>query len=97
MTTLPFIVYAESMGHQMKSWNKYWVSVLNSFPPLVNGKRTPTRNASTPLGTGEPDRSGLSQVEGSGWDREGKITITQDIPRTLIILGIYGEIALRSV
>lgn len=97
ITTLPFIMYQESMGHQMKFWNKYWLSLLRSFPPLINGKRPPTRNAITPMGTGEPDRTGLTQVEGEGWDREGRITIEQDIPRSLIILGIYGELAMRQV
>jgi hypothetical protein len=98
MITLPYIIYGQSqMGHQMKHWNKIFVSLLNSFPPLINGKRPPTRNVKTPMGDGEPSQTGLTNVTDIGWDREGKITIEQDIPRALMILGIYGELSLEEV
>jgi hypothetical protein len=95
--TLPYIVYEKQLAHPMKRWNKIWLMLHNSFPPLINGKRPATRYPDTPMGQGDPPISGLVMVTNSGWDREAKITIEQDIPKPLAVLGIYGEVNLETV
>lgn len=97
VVTLPYIVYEKSLGHPMKRWNKIWLMIHNSFPPLINGNRPATRYPETPMGQGEEPISGLVQVGNKGWDRQAKITVEQDIPKPLIILGIYGEVNLETV
>lgn len=97
MTTLPYIVYDKQLAHPHKKWDKVWAYLLNSFKPLINGRRAATRYPGTPMGEGEEPFTGLVQVSGSGWDRMGQITIEQDIPRPLIVLGIYGEVTVEIV
>lgn len=97
ITTLPYFIYEKGLAHPMKRWNKIWCYIFNSFPPLINGKRPATRYPSTPMGQGDTPISDLVMVSSSGWDRLAKITIEQDIPKPLIILGIYGEVALETV
>lgn len=96
-TTLPFFIYEKQLAHPMKRFNKIWCYILNSFPPLINGKRVPTRYPGNVMGQGVDPITGMVMVSNVGWDREAKITILQDVPKPLIVLGIYGEANFETV
>jgi hypothetical protein len=69
---------------------KIGVILNDSALPLVNGRRAPERNPSTPMDTVEGRVTGKRKVANAlGWDDEGCITIEQDLPLRTEILAIY--------
>ena len=97
MNTMPFILLENAMAHQMKRWNKIYVALLNSYPPLIDDVRVPDREVSTPMGTTGNEITGLVTASAIGWDRYGSLEIKQNIAKSMIITGIYGEIAVKGV
>jgi len=97
MVTLPYMIYEKQLAHPMKRFNKIWAYVLNSLKPIINGTRAATRYPATPMGSAEDPFTGMVMVTDKGWDRYAKITIEQDIPKPLIVLGIYGEVNFETV
>lgn len=81
-----------SSAASKKSWNRIYVRVLSSILPIINGKRPPDRTPATPMNTREPNRSQDVIVQNVGWDYEGTIIISQDLPYDLTITGVYGEL-----
>lgn len=63
----------------------------DSALPLVNGDRAePDRTPSTPMGTGEPRRSGKTRTAALGWKDGATATIEQDLPFRTEVLAVYG-------
>ena len=94
MITLPFDqgAPAGSGAPWLKRWNKIYVRVLNSSHPLINGSRSPVRHAATPMDEVEPTTNEDILVINLGFDRGAIITIEQDLPRSLTVLGVFGEL-----
>lgn len=100
--TMPLIAKGGSnegtVGHQMKRWNKVFLRMLHSYMPKVNGVRPPERHAATNDDTAEPFIDTFVQITpGFGWDREGVLTIEQDLPFPMVVTGIYGEVAIEQI
>lgn len=75
-----------------KRYNKIYVRVLNSAIPLVNGKRAPDRHPSTPMDSVEPLLTEDVVVSNLGHSNYEQITVEQDLPLPLVVLGIFGEL-----
>lgn len=94
--TLPFILGegpVSPVSYQMKRWVKVFLKMVASYMPTVNGIRPDERQAATAYDTAESFSDQFVQVDiGKGSDREGTITITQDLPFRFILTGIYGVV-----
>jgi len=75
----------------MKRFNRIYVNLLDSANPKINGERQPSRTASTPMDTRQPNITAISLVGERGWDRKGQITIEQDLPLPCTILNLSAE------
>jgi len=76
-----------------KRWNKIYARVQESTNPLINGERSPERHPSTLMNTPEKEASKDILMINSGFDRKAQITIEQDLPLPLTVLGVFGELA----
>lgn len=76
----------------MKSFSRLDVHLLDSAIPLVNGDRAPVRSPSTPMGVSEPVTTGKTSINLLGWENETDITIEQDLPLSLTIVGVSGKL-----
>jgi hypothetical protein len=83
----------------MKRWNRVFLRLVNSYLPLVDGHRPAERNPTTNDNVAEPTifDGFVAVAPGFGWDRDGKLEITQDRPFRLILTGIYGQIAADTI
>ena len=68
-----------------------YARLLASVPPIINGTRPPDRTPSTPMNTGEPDRTMDVRVLDRGYDLEALVTIEEDTPRKVTLLGWFGK------
>ena len=95
LVTMPFDqeIREGAMTLYRKHWNKLWVRLLNSSLPVINGKRPPTREPQTPMNTRQPNFTGDVKVENLGWTLRGQITIEEELPLPLTVVGIFGELA----
>ena len=80
-----------------KGWSNIGVKLLGSANPLVNGVRERERHPITPMNTPEPAASDDVFMTELGWDIYGQITVEQDLPLPLNVLGIYGKVAIEDV
>ncbi len=80
-----------------KRWNKVWAYLLASKQPIINGTRPPDRTPSTPMDLAEPVRTGHFTAVSLGWDDFGQITIEQDLPVSMYVLAIYGEMGAETL
>jgi len=80
-----------------RRWNKVFVRVFNSAKPLINGKRAPERSPSSPMDLSEPVRTENVQGTTLGWESQGQITVTQDIPMPLTIINMSGELDFETL
>lgn len=71
-------------------WAQVYIKIVDSALPLVNGVRPSARTPSTPMGLAEEIRSGDYNILGLGWDPDGTIIITQDIPKPTQLVAVYG-------
>ena len=94
LVTIPFDFSTKqgSARLMMKRWPKIYVSVLEGYPPLINGKRNPERHPQTPMNTGEPPRTEYYETTGLGYDRDALVTVEQDLPVSCEINAIFGEV-----
>jgi len=99
ITTLPFRMSAgtgPTVG-DTKHWNRIYVDLMDSALPIINGDRPPTRYPLTPMDTSEGTVSDLTEVRNLGTDKNGQITVEQDLPLPTNIRGIYGEMRLSRM
>jgi hypothetical protein len=75
-----------------KRWNKIFVRLITSTKPLINGARPPERHPATPMDTPEPAATEDIQVVNLGYSRFEQITVEQDLPLNVRVLGLYGEL-----
>ncbi len=80
-----------------KRRNKIFVRIDRSALPLVNGERPAERNPSTLMNTPEPFITGDLVVSNLGRDQYAQVTISQDVPYPLTVLGIYGEASMEKL
>ena len=80
-----------SGASKQKRWNKLFVHISQSAKPLIDGKRPPTRSSSTLMGQVEELKTEFVQVTTRGWDREGSVRISQDLPFKTTILAFLGQ------
>jgi hypothetical protein len=97
VVTLPPDVQQSQIRSWIKRWNKVWALMHLSAPPIINGVRPPDRSPSTPMDTPEPFASTQYQVVNLGWDRNGQITIEENLPVPMNLLAIYGELSREAV
>lgn len=69
-----------------------YARVLTSIPPMINGVRAPDRTPSTPMNTPEPGRTTDIRVLDRGWDLEAVVTVSEDTPRDVQVLGWFGKV-----
>lgn len=95
MKTLPFDqgAVAGSGAPWTKRWNKIYVRIQESGIPIINGERTATRHAITPMNTAEANASQDVLMINQGFDKNAQIEVTQDLPIDLVVIGIFGELA----
>ncbi len=95
MITLPVEVLspADTLSSKLVRWNRIFVRLLSSIEPIINGHRPPDRTADTPMDTRQPGETRDVLVATTGWDRDGKITIDQDLPFATEIVGVFGELS----
>lgn len=75
-----------------KRYNKIYIRALNSTMPLINGERSPERYPSTPMDETQPAINDEIMKVNLGYSKEAIVVIEQDLPHSLIILGIFGEL-----
>lgn len=79
-----------------KRWNKIWVRVLASVLPVISDSISADRTPQTPMNQPEPVRSHDIQVSTLGFSR-GSITITNDLPFPLNVIGVFGEMGVSKI
>jgi len=95
MRTLPLVVETQNGSNAMyeKRWNKIYLRVLGSAKPIINGSRPATRHPTTLMDTAEPVQSEDIEIIDLGYDRLAIITVEQDLPLDLTVLGLFGKLA----
>jgi hypothetical protein len=69
-----------------------YARLLSSIPPMINGTRPPDRTPSTPMNTPEPGKTQDVRVLDRGWDLEAVVTVGEDTPRDVQVLGWFGKV-----
>jgi len=99
LETLP-LAQQYSMGNSrthVKRRIRVNADMLDSYLPLINGRRPPERNPSTPMGYPESAISGLVDAGDLGYDNEATIVIEQDLPLPITILSLYADTSSDSL
>jgi len=98
MITLPLEVAGPGGSAQAakRRRTKVRLRLNDSALPLVNGYRAADRTPASPLDRVEPRMTGDSDLNMLGWDEDGVLTITQDVPFRTEILGIFGDATKES-
>ena len=76
-----------------KRWNEIFVRLEQSAIPTINGQRPPVRSPNTNYGDEEPVVSEDINVRNLGYDRDGRITIEQDLPLACHIVSLFGTLS----
>ena len=79
-----------------KRFNEIYVRLHESFYPKINGIMPPVRTPSTDMGRPEPKTTGDVRVKNEGYDLEGKITVTQDLPGPTHVLALFGTLSVAG-
>ena len=79
-----------------KRFNEIYVRLHESFYPKINGIMPPVRTPSTGMGNPEPKTTGDVRVKNEGYDLEGKITVTQDLPGPTHVLSLFGTLSVSG-
>ena len=79
-----------------KRFNEIYVRLHESFYPKINGIMPPVRTPSTDMGRPEPKTTGDVRVKNEGYDLEGKITVTQDLPGPTHVLALFGTLSVSG-
>jgi hypothetical protein len=79
-----------------KRFNEIYVRLYSSFYPKINGIMPPVRTPSTGMGEPEPKTTGDVRVKNEGYDLEGIITVTQDLPGPTHILALFGTVSVMG-
>ena len=74
-----------------KRWVKLYARILDSWKPIINGRRPPERGGSSTMNVIEPAITENVKIVNLGWAEDPVITIEQDLPLKTIVVGIYGE------
>lgn len=95
LQTLPKIAQRETGNtfSHFKSWSKIVLSVLEGSRPIVNGEDLAARHPATPMDTGEPLVAEYLESTDVGYDFKGLITVEQDAPVPMSIIGIGGKLS----
>jgi hypothetical protein len=81
-------------SEQMKKHNnRVYLRFNLSKYPIINGVRPPTRFPQTPMNTSDPAFTGDVFATSLGWNRIEQVTIEENIPIPLTLLGIFLETA----
>lgn len=99
MKSLPFTPDAQegTSAPMYKRFNKIYTRVVASAKPVVNGSLAPVRHPTTPMGDPEGLHSEDVFVLNMGWDQLAQIEITQALPYSTLVAGIFGEEATESL
>lgn len=99
LKTLPNINGAQNGTAQgrAKSWGKIMLRLLETVGLTVNGKALNVRGVNDYMDTAVPPYTGLREIQTTGWDKEGQITITQDRPLPATILAIFGTLQVEDL
>ena len=76
----------------MKHWAKVFVYLVESAALKINGVRPPSRQSSTNMGEVESLSTQFWKVSTRGIDRDGSLSLTQDIPFKTTVAAICGEL-----
>jgi hypothetical protein len=76
-----------------KRWNEIFLRLDKSAIPTINGQRPPVRSPDTNYGDEEPVISEDINVRNLGYDRDGRITIEQDLPLACHIVSLFGTLS----
>ena len=79
-----------------KRWNEIYVRLHDSFFPKINSILPPVRHPSTTMGTPEPKTTGDVKIQNIGYDLEGLVTVTQDLPGPTHVLSIFGTLSVNT-
>lgn len=69
-----------------------YLRLLDSVRPIINGTRPPDRTPSTPMDTPEPTRSEDIRVADLGYDLFAQVTVEEENPKDVQVLGIFGKV-----
>ena len=74
-------------------WHHLTVRMISSLGVRINGKDVPVRSVEDLMDAGLVSRDvDASALGGTGWTRDGRITIEQALPFPQTLLGIYGDL-----
>jgi hypothetical protein len=71
-------------------WAQIYIKIVDSALPLVNDSRPAARTPATPMDTPEKLTTGDYDVVNLGWDLNGTIKVTQDLPKKTQLVALYG-------
>jgi hypothetical protein len=76
-----------------RRWNQLYTRVLNSSRPLINGQRAEDRRPGVPLGTSDNVIAGIYDFAqtNQGYESKGVVTVEQDRPYPLYVVGFFGQ------
>lgn len=76
-----------------KRWNKLFIELYESGMPTINGIRPPERSFEGDMDTPESLITAAVQASDEGYDKDGIVTVEQDLPLPLKITSIFGELS----
>jgi len=98
LVTLPLDKGAQTgsaISHR-KRYNKLIVGLLDSYTPLINGTRMPTRYPETPMDTSMAAATYEVHQDNMGWSDNAEIVIEQDLPLPTNVAYIGGQVGQES-
>lgn len=93
--TLPVEIaqHPQASEPMVKRMNRIYLRLFMSRLPIINGVRPPTRHPPEPMDTSGALITDDIFVTNLGWDRLQTITVEEDLPIALHVLGTFAEMA----
>lgn len=98
-TTMPveMMENKQSIASKRKRFHKIYLRIYDSIRPVVNGQEIYNRSTEALMDTREPNESTDIQIANLGWDQYARVTVEQNLPFPLTVLGFYGELSAEGV
>ena len=89
LTTLRPVFGSTPLTGLLLSTSQLTVSLKDTFNLTVNGQNIPFTTDTQLMNTAPPLYTGIKSIENLGWDRAGEVTIEQDLPYPVTLLGVF--------
>ena len=96
LTTLRPVYGDTPLSGLMLSTSRLSVSLKNTMNLIVNGQRLTFSQNNDVMGVAPVLYTGVMEVENLGWDTAGVVTIEQDLPYPVTLLGVFRTVEVEE-